>query len=85
MLAKGRIRAQGTSLELKNAYGLGYHLHVVKGPGFERESAEALVRRHVKRYLLFLPVHCTVYCKKSRKQWKKVGFKDKDSIPTYLR
>jgi ABC-type multidrug transport system ATPase subunit len=30
VLSRGKVQAQGSSLDLKNRFGVGYHLHVVK-------------------------------------------------------
>merc|ERR1711968_382826 len=30
VLGKGKVQAQGTSIDLKNSFGIGFHLHVVK-------------------------------------------------------
>eukprot|EP00301_Raphidiophrys_heterophryoidea_P004938 c12109_g1_i2.p1 GENE.c12109_g1_i2~~c12109_g1_i2.p1 ORF type:complete len:1737 (+),score=451.65 c12109_g1_i2:522-5213(+) len=47
IMATGKLRVMGTSLFLKNRYGIGYHLNLVKKAGFSAQRVTEFVRRHV--------------------------------------
>jgi ATP-binding cassette, subfamily A (ABC1), member 3 len=30
VMSKGKVKAEGTAIDLKHKYGIGYHLHIIK-------------------------------------------------------
>eukprot|EP00928_Gymnodinium_smaydae_P046455 TRINITY_DN30952_c0_g1_i1.p1 TRINITY_DN30952_c0_g1~~TRINITY_DN30952_c0_g1_i1.p1 ORF type:complete len:1357 (-),score=249.72 TRINITY_DN30952_c0_g1_i1:38-4018(-) len=52
VLAKGSVRAMGTSRELKHQFGLGYHLKLETRPGVPMSYVESIVTRHVPDAIL---------------------------------
>lgn len=47
ILCKGKLRCAGTSLFLKNRFGIGYHLTMVVDQGADKACMTQLVQRHV--------------------------------------
>ena len=53
VIGKGKVQAQGTSLDLKNKFGIGYHLHIVKdlkameSNKFQLDDVVKLITKHV--------------------------------------
>lgn len=49
VMSRGRVQVQGTSLELKRSWGLGYHLRIALDDAASQDNAalDSLVRRHV--------------------------------------
>ena len=54
VLGKGKVQAQGTSLELKNKFGIGFHLHIVKNADklkdglFKSDDIMDLLKKHLE-------------------------------------
>ena len=53
VIGKGKVQAQGTSLDLKNEFGIGFHLHIVKSANaikdnsFDVETVKKLISEHI--------------------------------------
>merc|ERR1711871_1789816 len=53
VLGKGKVQAHGTSIDLKNSFGIGFHLHIVKqlnamkNNQFQQESVVNMIGEHV--------------------------------------
>jgi ABC-type multidrug transport system ATPase subunit len=47
IMAEGRLKTVGSSLFLKNRYGVGYHLTVAKTTGCDDDALEATIQRYV--------------------------------------
>ena len=47
IMTEGNIKCCGSSLFLKNKYGVGYHMVMVKEPNCDVSMVKSVVRRHV--------------------------------------
>jgi len=48
IMSKGKIKAQGTSLFLKNHFGIGYHLHIIKNPNFNNDAMSQFIDKYIR-------------------------------------
>ncbi|XP_070574888.1 phospholipid-transporting ATPase ABCA3-like [Ptychodera flava] len=47
IMANGQLMCSGSSLFLKNRYGIGYHMNLVKNAACDRIAIDSLIKRHV--------------------------------------
>ena len=79
VIGKGKVQAQGTSLDLKNEFGIGFHLHIVKSTNaikdnsFNVETVEKLIREHIKdsvKVLTDIGAECSFAIERSNKSFQ---------------
>jgi len=47
IMSKGKIKAQGTSIFLKNHFGIGYHLHIIKNPNYNNDAMSQFIDKYI--------------------------------------
>lgn len=47
IMAHGQLRTVGSSMFLKNRFGVGYHMTVVKGAGCDGKAVAQFIQQHV--------------------------------------